>query len=90
MIARGRGKTKANKAQRRQDRRRRRNQRVAAARRRIESRLEEAAPKPDSGRRVMGTGKVDYEVAERTQATAHGGHRGGPSGGCAVRAGVRH
>ena len=72
-IAHGRSKTKANKAQRRRDRRRQRNHRVAAARRRLESRLEEAAPKPDSGRPVMGTGKVDYEFAERTQATAHGG-----------------
>lgn len=51
----------------------RRNRRVVAARRKIERRLEEAAPAGDSGQPVMGTGKVRYEFADRTQATSHGG-----------------
>ncbi len=76
-LACGRSWAKAKKTLRRGDRRRRRrrrrNRRVAAARRKIEQRLEDAAPAGDSGQPVMGGGKVHYEFAGRTQATCHGG-----------------
>jgi hypothetical protein len=46
---------------------------VAAARRKIEKRLEEAAPSADRGEPMMGGGRARYEVAARTEATIHGG-----------------
>jgi hypothetical protein len=74
-LARGLSNTKAKKRAERRARKRKRSQRVAGAGRKIERRLEEAAPARDSGRPVMGAaaGKAHYEFADRTQATAHGG-----------------
>ena len=72
-LAHGRSWTKVKKTLRRGDRRRRRNRRVAGARRKIERRLENAAPAADSGQPVMGAGKVRYELGERTSAVGHGG-----------------
>lgn len=46
---------------------------VAAARRKIERRLEGAAPSGDRGEPMMGGGQARYEVAARTEATIHGG-----------------
>lgn len=43
------------------------------AKQRIERRLEGSAPSADSGKPMMGSGCVRYEVANRTQVTAHGG-----------------
>jgi hypothetical protein len=69
-VAQRPGRTKAERDKRRAQRRARR---VAAARRKIERRLEEAAPSGDRGRPMMGAAKASYEVAARTEATIHGG-----------------
>jgi hypothetical protein len=46
---------------------------VAAAQRKIERQLEEAAPSGDRGRPMMGSAKLRYAVAAKTEATIHGG-----------------
>ena len=61
------------KAKRRERRRRRRADTLRARRKKILDRLEAAAPAPDAGSPVLGGVGVEYELAQRTQATSHGG-----------------
>jgi hypothetical protein len=72
-VARERAASKGKRGRRKGSGKRTRAMQLSRAQRRILRRLAEAARASDRGKPVMGAQRASYELAERTQATAHGG-----------------